>query len=104
MNIVLCIVSFLFGGLSLIAGVVQVKAEKKPMPALIMILGSLLLIAAAICNLAKQPYDFILALIGCGAICAAAIWNGLKSKNFHIQHHIIRAVLSIALTVGFILL
>ena len=104
MNIVLCIVSFLFGWLSLIAAVAQMKAEKKPMPALVMLLGSVALISAAGCNVEKLPFDFVLALLGCAAICAAAIYNGLKSKNFHIQHHLVRIALSILLTVGFILL
>ena len=104
MNIVLCIVSILFGGLSLFAAVSQMRTEKKPMPALVMLLGSVALISAAGCNLEKLPFDFVLALLGCAAICAAAIYNGLKGKNFHIQHHIIRIALSILLTVGFILL
>lgn len=104
MNIVLCIISLLFGGLSLVAAVSQMKNEKKAMPAVLMIVGSLLLISAAICNLAKQQLDYVLALVGCIAICAAAIWNGLKSGNFHIQHHIIRIILSLILLVGFILL
>ena len=37
MNIVLCIVSILFGGLSLVAAVFQIKSEKKAMPAVLMI-------------------------------------------------------------------
>ena len=104
MNIALCIVSILFGGLSLIAAIVQICAEKKPMPAILMVVGSVILISAAICNLAAQQVDFVLSLIGCTAICFAAIQNGLKSGNFHIQHHIIRIAISLILTIGFILL
>ena len=104
MNIVLCIVSILFGGLSLIAAISQMRAEKKFLPAILMIVGSVVLISAVICNLTKQQFDFVLALIGCAAICVAAIYNGLKSGNFHIQHHIIRIALSLVLTVGFVIL
>ena len=104
MNIVLCIVSILFGGLSLIAAISQIKTEKKAMPAVLMVAGSVILISAVVCNLANQQFDFVLGLIGCAAICAAAILNGLKNGNFHLQHHIIRILLSLALTIGFILL
>ena len=104
MNVVLCIVSILFGGLSLIAAISQVRHDKKSTPAVFMIIGSVMLISAAICNLAKQQYDYVPALIGCAGICAAAICNGLKSGNFHIQHHIIRITLSLVLIVGFVLL
>ena len=103
MPIALClwIVSVLFGGLSAIAAVSQMKTEKGPFPAVWMLAGSALLIAAAVCGIAKQSYDFLLALLGCAGICAAAIANGLKSGSFHIQHHIIRITLSLLLIIGF---
>ena len=104
MNAALCIVSILFGGLSLLAALVQIIAQKKPMPAIFMIAGSVVLISAAICNFAGLQFDFVLALVGCAAICFAAVRNGLKSGNFHIQHHIVRIAISLVLTIGFILL
>lgn len=104
MNVVLSIVSVIFGGLSLVAAIAQMRDDKKSIPAVIMIIGSAMLISAVICNLAKQQFDFVLAFIGCAAICAAAICNGLKSGGFHIQHHIIRITLSVILVVGFVLL
>lgn len=106
MQIVLCIVSVLFGGLSLLAAVSQIKAksEKKPLAALIMAVGALILFASVICNIIAWRFDFIVALIGCAVICAAAIMNGIKSGQLHIQHHIIRITLSVILTVGFIFL
>ena len=104
MKVVLCIVSIIFGGLSLIAAISQMRADKKSAPAVLMIIGSVILIFAVISNFAKQPFDYVLALIGCVAICIAAICNGLKSGNFHIQHHIIRITLSLILIIGFVLL
>ncbi len=101
MKIVLCTVGAIFGVLSMIASVSQLKHEKKPIPAAIMTVGSFILIAAIICNIMGQWFDFIIALLGSIAICAAAIWNGTKSKQFHIQHHIIRIVLSAVLVIGF---
>ncbi len=106
MQIVLCVVSVLFGGLSLLAAVSQIKAksEKKPLPALTMAVGALILFASVICNIAAWRFDYIIAVLGCAAICAAAIMNGIKSGQFHIQHHIIRITLSVILTVGSIFL
>ena len=104
MRIILCIVSVLFGGLSMIAAFSQVKSERKPISAIIMITGSMLLLAAVICNIIRQRVDFMIALSGCIAICAAAIWNGVKGGQLHIQHHIIRIVLSLILIVGFAVL
>ena len=69
-----------------------------------MISGSLLLIAAVICNMIGQQFDYIIALLGCTAICAAATMNGRKSKQLHISHHIIRIMLSIILVIGFAVL
>lgn len=104
MRAILCIVSILFGGLSMIAAVSQIKSEKKAISALIMITGSTLLITAVILNIIGQQLDGIIALLGCAAICAAAILNGIKSKQLHIQHHIIRIMLSMILIIGFIVL
>ncbi len=104
MNVVLSIVSVIFGGLSLVAAISQIRDDKKSTPTVLMIVGSAMLISAVICNLSKQQFDFVLALIGCAVICIAAICNGLKSGSFHIQHHIIRITLSFILVVGFVLL
>lgn len=104
MTVVLCIVSVIFGGLSLVAAISQMRDDKKSTPAVLMIIGSAMLIFAVICNLAKQRFDFVLAFIGCVVICIAAICNGLKSADFHIQHHIIRITLSLILVIGFVLL
>lgn len=104
MVIVLYVISILFGGLSLTASVSQIIKERKPIPAAIMAAGSSALIASVIFSIYARWFDFIIALFGCAAICAAAIWNGIKSKQFHIRHHIIRIALSAALVVGFAVL
>ena len=104
MQVILCIVSVLFGGLSLIAAISQIKSEKKSIPALIMITGSLLLIAVVICNMVGQHFDYIIAFLGCTAVCAAALMNGIKSRQLHIPHHVIRITLSIILIIGFAVL
>ncbi len=96
--------SVLFGVLSMTAAFSQVKSDQKPISAILMIIGSLLLLAAVICNILEQRADYMIALPGCVAICAAAIWNGKRSGQLHIQHHIIRIVLSIVLIIGFVAL
>ena len=104
MKVALWIVSLVFGGLSLIAAASQIRAGQKSAPTVFMMIGSVMLLSAVICNLAMWQFDFVLACIGCTAICAAAIRNGLKSGNFHIQHHIIRITLSLILVTGFVFL
>ncbi len=101
MQMILCTVAALFGGLSMIAAVSQLKHEKRSIPAAVMTIGSFLLIIAIVCNIMGQRSDVIIALLGSIAICAAAIWNGKKSGQFHIQHHIIRIALSAVLVIGF---
>lgn len=103
MQIVLCIVSGLFGALSLVASVSQMQNEKKPFPGVLMSGGSVLLLAAAVVCLCGLGWDWALALAGCVGICAAAMWNGIHSKNLHMQHHIVRIALSLLLVIGFIL-
>lgn len=100
MKILLCILSVAFGGLSMFASISQIKTERKLIPGMIMTIGSAVLIAAVICSIIDLQIDYVVALFGCAAICASAIWNGKKNGNFHIQHHIIRILLSIILIVG----
>ncbi len=104
MQIPLCAVSVLFGGLSTAAAFSQLKKEKKSGPAILMIAGSALLLAAVLCNILDQRADWAVALFGCAAICAAALRNGVKSGQVHIRHHIIRMALSLILVVGFAVL
>ncbi len=104
MKILLCVISAIFGVLSTVAAVSQLKSDKKQFTAYLMTAGSLTLIAAVILNIVSWRFDYIPAILGCIAICAAAIWNGVKSKQFHIQHHIIRMTLSLVLIIGFIFL
>ncbi len=101
MQIVLCIIGALFGGLSLLASLTQIKQDKKSSPAILMAAGSVLLIAAVIFNIFARRFDVIAALFGCIVICAAAIQNGINSGKLHLSHHIVRILLSLALVLGF---
>lgn len=104
MKIALYILSAAAGGLSLSAALSQMKAEKRSSSHILMALGSLILLAAIACNLAKQSADWLLALLGTGMICTAAVWNGKRSGSFHLQHHVIRILISIILVIGYAVL
>lgn len=101
MRIVINMISAVFAVLSLIAALSQLKS--KEVSHMIMACGAVLLIAAVAVNLLGGGYDWVVGLLGAALICAAAIWNGKRSGNFHLQHHVIRIVLSIFIVVGFIL-
>lgn len=105
MKTLLCIISVIFGGLSMVAAIVQMRTEKKIlMSAAIMAVGAALLIIAVIFNIVAQKLDFLIAICGCAGICASAIHNGIKSGNFHIRHHVVRITLSLILIAGFVVL
>lgn len=100
MRILVVGVSAILAILSFIAAVSQLKT-KEPSHVL-MAFGAAVLLAAVVINILSFGFDWIVGLIGAGMICAAAIWNGKRSGNFHIQHHVIRIVLSILIVVGFV--
>lgn len=102
MRIVLCVVSVAFGGLSLVAALSQIKKGKQSNSHVLMALGSVVLIAAVICNIVRLGFDWSLALAGSAMICAAAVWNGKRSGSFHIQHHVVRILISLLLVAGFV--
>lgn len=100
---IICIISLLFGILSMFAALSQYKNAKKPTPHLVMALGSGILMFAIVAAVSCPVFDWIFALAGCGLICGAAIYNGRTSGNFHPVHHIIRIGLSVFLVAGFII-
>lgn len=101
MRIILCILSLAFGALSMTAALSRIKAKEGELSHVIMSAGSVFLMGAVLFNILKFGIDWITALIGVVMICVAAVWNGKRNGNFHIQHHIIRIVLSAVLVAGF---
>ncbi len=88
MNIALCIISGIFGILSLIAAISQLRGENKSvLSTILMIGGSVVLLVAIACNIANLAFDFAAAAVGCAGICAAAVYNGLKPKTPHYTHN-----------------
>lgn len=99
---IVCIVSLLFGVLSMFAALSQYRKAKNPTPHLVMALGGIVLLFAIIAAVNGFSYDWIFALAGCGLICGAAIYNGKAGGNFHLSHHIVRIALCILLVAGFL--
>lgn len=104
MQIILWIVSGLFGGSSMLAAISQLPKSTQKWTHILMACGGVLLVAAIVCNVLAVKIDWLPALLGSGLICAAAICNGIKGGSFHWQHHVIRIIISVALEIGFILL
>ena len=104
MRILLCIISVAFGALSMTAALSRIKAKEGELSHILMSVGSLFLITSVIFNILNLDFDWIVALIGTAMICIAAVWNGKRNGNFHIQHHIIRIILSSVLVIGFFFL
>lgn len=101
-------VTVIYALLSMLAAVVGVRMAasdaKRKDTHIIMLCGGAFLLAASVTLLLKLQYDFVLAVIGGALICAAAIVNGRRGERFHLSHHIVRFVLTVILTVGFMLL
>lgn len=104
MKIALCILIILFGGLSMLAAITQLKAARNRRSPMVMTVGSALLLLAVLFLLLQWKADWILALAGNILICGSALYNGLTGDNFHLQHHIVRITLSLVLTAGFFFL
>ncbi|WP_322175033.1 hypothetical protein [Acutalibacter caecimuris] len=99
----LCIIAGAFGLLSAVAALSRVRGAY-PAPHVLMAIGGIGLLNAVIDNLVGGSSDWLLALIACGMICAAAIWNGRRAGALHGSHHLVRISLSTLLVAGFILL
>lgn len=103
MKYVLYAFTALYGLLSFIAAISQIKKAKKKASFVIMAVGALILVAAIVIDIISLPYSWVGTTVGGLLICGAAIYNGKASGNFHTTHHIIRFAVILLLIVGFIL-
>ena len=94
-------IAALYALLSIFAAIVQCKSAKKKDAPLMMLGGGMLVLAAVLLQLLSVPFSWVVLLLGGVLISVAALLNGKRSGNLHITHHIIRACLTVALTVGF---
>ena len=105
--LILCGIAALFGLLHIIAAASQLgnkKKKKRYLSSWTMIIGGLLMIQAVILCVFGSELDWASALLGGLFVCLAALMNGRRGGNMHKVHHLIRAVIVIALVVGFALL
>ncbi len=68
------------------------KSDKKNISFPLFIVGCILVLAFAVLNILSTNYVMLL-IIGMLLISAAALANGIRQKNVHIHHHIIRFAL-----------
>lgn len=101
MKIALCIITFLFAGLHLFAASMNLRKSEEKFNNILMIVGSIFSFAGMVFSLLKNPFEWVMVLIGLGCVVCAAILNGKKQGNLHIKHHIVRIVISFVLICGF---
>ena len=97
------VVAALYALLSVFAAIVQCKTAKKKDAPLLMAGGGILILAAVVLQLLSVSLSWAVLLSGGVLIGVAALLNGKRSGTLHAMHHIIRACLTVALTVGFFL-
>lgn len=66
-----------------------------------MLIGAMVVLAGVVLCLLDCALDWLIALTGFIMIACAALQNGRKSQNVHIEHHVIRMLLFATLSIGF---
>ena len=66
-----------------------------------MLFGAMVVLAGVVLCLLDCALDWLIALTGFILIACAALQNGRKSQNVHIEHHVIRMLLFATLSIGF---
>lgn len=96
-------IAALYALLSVFAAGVQFKTAKRKDTPLLMMGGGVLVLAAVVLQLVPVSFSWAAMLFGGVLISVAALLNGKRSGILYPAHHIIRACLTAALTVGFFL-
>lgn len=102
---ILLIIAALYGGLTIFAGITQLKGSNIGLSSsLIMIIGGVLIILSSFPSMILGSYTIILLILGLIMIHISAINNGLKMYGkINIKHHIVRLALSILIVAIFLL-
>ncbi len=96
-TLAVCVLAWLFALLHGIAAGSQLYKKTGSVPALLMLGGSLGVLAAGIDCLVGGGLDWLLMLLGGTIVCTAALCNGKRAGNLHLSHHLIRLGLVLAL-------
>lgn len=91
--------ALIYGALSVLAGATQLRKAEGRLNGVVMASGGAVLMAGAVCGFAGVGVDWLLTLAGCALISLAALRNGMQG-TLHWQHHVIRLVIAVVLTVG----
>lgn len=102
MKTAICIIALIYGALSMLAPLTQIKVKERLLANIVMLVGGMMLIAASVLKWLNVPVSVLLAILGSVMICAAAISNGIKNGKVHISHHIVRVAISCILIIGFV--
>ncbi|MDP4087194.1 MAG: hypothetical protein Q8934_21770 [Bacillota bacterium] len=101
----LLITVFLYGGLTIFAGTVQLKNKKiNTLSSIAMIIGGFLIILTSINENNFGYFTFYFLILGLLLIHFSAINNGIKLyKKITIRHHLIRLLVSLLIIIIFLL-
>lgn len=100
MRLAVCVVAILCSGLHSFASLTQLKGGGNKNNHLLMLVGSLVVLAGVILCFLNSRYDWLIVLIGFGCIAYAAVQNGRRNQNVHLLHHIVRFALFAVLSIG----
>lgn len=100
MNIALCIIAGIVVCLHAYAALIQMRRDQNKINGVLMLIGAIIAMTGIVLSLANNAVDWLIALAGFAFIAYAAIQNGKRNQNFHIQHHIVRIAVFAVLTIG----
>ena len=101
MKTVICITALICSGLHAFAALTQIQKSEHRVNHLWMLIGAMIVLAGVVLCLLDCALDWLIALTGFILIACAALQNGRKSQNVHIEHHVIRMLLFATLSIGF---
>lgn len=90
-------IAILYALLSVYASVTQLKKPARRKPALIMITGGVILLAAGILELRGWGPAWLVTVIGSLLICQAALINGKLNGRTELRHHTVRFLITVFL-------
>lgn len=101
MKYVVFVIAILYALLSLYASLPAWKKPDRKLTAILMTAGGLLLILTGILCLTGWTLDWLLCIIGSLLIVEAAVLNGARVGRTHPKYHAVRFVITLALVIGF---
>lgn len=101
MKYVVFALALIYALVSLYASLPVWKKADRRLTAILMTAGAVLLIATAILSLTGWSADWLLCIIGSLLLVEAAVLNGARVGRTHPKHHAVRFIITLALVIGF---